>query len=59
MKSATAPPVHQISLRLRELGQLFNSMDATPFRHRDLDPNAEEFIESWARSSPPAAAICW
>ncbi len=52
MKSATAPPVHQISLRLRELGQLFNSMDATPFRHRDLDPNAEEFIESWAQEFP-------
>lgn len=46
------PPVHQISLRLREIGQLFNSMDPTPFRHRDLDPNAEEFIESWAAEFP-------
>jgi hypothetical protein len=46
------PPVHQISLRLREIGQLFNSMDPTPFRHRDLDPNAEEFIESWAQEFP-------
>jgi hypothetical protein len=51
MKSAPAP-VHQISLRLREIGQLFNSMDPTPFRHRDLDPNAEEFIESWAQEFP-------
>ena len=51
MKSAP-PPVHQISLRLREIGQLFNSMDPTPFRHRDLDPNAEEFIESWAQEFP-------
>ncbi|HKI65291.1 MAG TPA: hypothetical protein VKA16_11800 [Burkholderiales bacterium] len=51
MKSAAAP-VHQISLRLREIGQLFNSMDPTPFRHRDLDPNAEEFIESWAQEFP-------
>jgi hypothetical protein len=49
---ATPAPVHQISLRLREIGQLFNSMDPTPFRHRDLDPNAEEFIESWAQEFP-------
>ncbi len=54
MKSAT-PPVHQISLRLRELGQLFNSMDPTPFHHRDLDPDAEEFIESWAQDYPPGS----
>lgn len=54
MKSTT-PPVHQISLRLRELGQLFNSMDPTPFHHRDLDPDAEEFIESWAQEYPPGS----
>jgi len=50
-----APSVHQISLRLRELGQLFNSMDPTPFHHRDLDPDAEEFIESWAQEFPPGS----
>jgi hypothetical protein len=52
MKSPAAPPVHQISLRLREIGQLFNSMDPTPFHHRDLDPEAEKFIESWAQELP-------
>ena len=52
MKPPAAVPVHQISLRLREAAQLFNSMDPTPFRHRDLDPNAEEFIESWAQEFP-------
>jgi hypothetical protein len=52
MKPTSAPPVHQISLRLHEIGQLFNSMDPTPFRHRDLDPDAEEFIESWAQEFP-------
>ena len=46
------PPVHQIELRVGELGQLFNSMDPTPFHHRDLDPAAEEFIESWALEFP-------
>ena len=52
MRSAPAP-VHRIELRLREVAQLFNSMDPTPFHHKDLDPDAEEFIESWAREFPP------
>ena len=45
-------PVHRIELRLQELGQLFNSMDPTPFHHKDLDRDAEEFIESWALEFP-------
>lgn len=49
----SAPPVHRIELRLREVSQLFNSMDPTPFHHKDLDPDAEEFIESWAMEFPP------
>jgi hypothetical protein len=40
---------HTIRLRLRELVQLFNSMDPSPFDDRDLDADAEEFILSWAR----------
>lgn len=43
---------HHIQLRLRDLAQLFNSLDPTPFHHRDLDPDAEEFIESWALEFP-------
>jgi len=39
-------------LRLRELAQLFNSMDPSPFVDRDLDADAEEFITSWARELP-------
>jgi len=46
------PPVHQIELRIIELSQLFNSMDPSPFHHRDLDRDAEEFIESWALEFP-------
>jgi hypothetical protein len=46
------PPVHQIELRVVELAQLFNSMDPTPFHHRDLDRDAEEFLESWALDFP-------
>jgi hypothetical protein len=43
------PDSNRIELRLRELAQLFNSMDPSPFIDRDLDAAAEEFIVSWAR----------
>ncbi|MGB8855469.1 MAG: hypothetical protein WCC58_02230 [Burkholderiales bacterium] len=46
------PPIHQIEMRIAELPQLFNSMDPTPFHHRDLDTNAEKFLESWALEFP-------
>jgi hypothetical protein len=39
----------RIEVHVGELKQLFNSMDPTPFRERDLDPQAEEFIAGWAR----------
>lgn len=38
-----------IEIRLRELKQLFNSMDPSPFHERDLDPEAEELIIANAR----------
>lgn len=41
-----------IRLQLRDLAQLFNSMDPSPFHDRDLDADAEEFILSWAREMP-------
>lgn len=34
-----------VSVRVRDLAQLFNSLDASPFWDRDLDPQAAEFIE--------------
>jgi len=46
------PPKPRILLRLRELAQLFNSMDPSPFYDRDLDADAEEFIMGWARELP-------
>lgn len=42
-------PTHHLDLRIRELGQLFNSMDPTPFLNKDLDRDAEAFIETWAQ----------
>jgi hypothetical protein len=38
-----------IEVHVGELKQLFNAMDPAPFRDRDLDPNAEEFIVDWSR----------
>jgi hypothetical protein len=34
------------------LAQLFHSFDPSPFRERDLDPAAEEFVVSWAGDVP-------
>ena len=43
---------HHIELRLRDINQLFHSMDPSPFREKDLDIQAEEFIVDWARELP-------
>jgi hypothetical protein len=40
---------HSIKLNLRDMSQLFNSMDPSPFIEKDLDDDAEEFIVSWAQ----------
>jgi len=37
-----------IEIRVAELRQLFNAIDPSPFRQRDLDPRAEQFIVDWA-----------
>lgn len=42
----------RINLKLRDLAQLFNSLDPSPFLERDLDHDAEEFIVGWARELP-------
>jgi hypothetical protein len=52
----TGRPV-RLDIHVVELRQLFNSMDAAPFRERDLDPNAEQFIVEWARETPTGAPL--
>ena len=43
-------------MHLRSLNQLFDSLDHSPFREKDLDRNAEEYIvESFKELSPVAA----
>jgi hypothetical protein len=41
-----------IEIQVEELAQLFNLLDPFPFRERDLDKDAEEFIVGWAREFP-------
>jgi hypothetical protein len=48
---------HTISLKLRDMNQLFNSMDPSPFIEKDLDDDAEEFIVSWAQEFSPKAPL--
>ena len=43
------PHCRPIEVHVAELKQLFNAIDPSPFRERDLDPNAEEFIVEWGR----------
>jgi hypothetical protein len=40
---------HRIEINLRDVNQLFNSMDPSPFHEKDLDHDAEEFIVSWVQ----------
>lgn len=60
--SSQAVPPHQIELNLKNVGQLFNTMDPSPFHEKDLDQDAEEFIMSWANEFPsrdPVALVVY
>lgn len=52
-----ASGTERIEVRVGDLKQLFNSMDPSPFKERDLDPGAAEFIVSWAREVPRKAPL--
>lgn len=41
-----------VEVHVAELRQLFNAIDPSPFRERDLDPKAEAFILEWSREVP-------
>jgi hypothetical protein len=51
------PNCHVIEVHVAELSQLFNAIDPAPFRQRDLDPDAEQFIVGWAREIPTDASL--
>jgi len=46
-----------IELQVEKIGQLFDTLDPTPFRERDLDREAEEYIVGWARELPRKTTI--
>ena len=54
-------PAAKIEISLSRLGQLFNSLDPSPFHERDLDQDAEEYIigsaEEIARQRPLCLVI--
>jgi hypothetical protein len=52
MNDADSTDAACIELQLRDLAQLFNSMDPSPFLDKDLDSDAEEFIVSWSHELP-------
>jgi hypothetical protein len=41
-----------IRVRARDVSRLFNSLDPSPFRERDLDDAMVEYVLSWARELP-------
>lgn len=51
------PKCAVIEVHVGELKQLFNAIDPSPFRDRDLDPKAEEFIVGWAKELPRDSPI--
>jgi hypothetical protein len=42
-------PPDAIELRVERIAQLFHSLDPYPFRERDLDKDAEDYIVAWSR----------
>ena len=50
-------PLHQLEVRVRDFAQMFNSMDPSPFLNKDLDREAETFIETWALGLPPKSNL--
>src|SRR5215469_7827988 len=51
------PKCSVIEVHVGELKQLFDAIDPSPFRDRDLDPKAEEFIVGWAKDFPKDATL--
>jgi hypothetical protein len=46
-----------VEVRVHEVAQLFSSFDPSPFRERDLDDDAEDYIVGWARELPAKAPL--
>ena len=51
------PKCAAIEIHVGELKQLFDAIDPSPFRDKDLDPKAEGFIVGWAKELPRDAPL--
>lgn len=51
------PPPAAIEIQIDRVAQLFDTLDPFPFRERDLDKEAEDFIVGWARELPKQLPI--
>lgn len=57
MTTQTAASESAIEISVQNAAQLFETLDPTPFRDRDLDRNAEAYIVDWARELPREHAL--
>ena len=46
-----------IEVHVPEIKRLFNAIDPSPFRDKDIDPAAEDFIVNWAKELPRGAPL--
>lgn len=46
-----------ITIQISRVAQLFTTLDPSPFRERDLDPDAESYISEWADELPKGEPI--
>ncbi len=52
MKDRDLASATEIAIRAGTIGHLFNSIDPSPFREKDLDAGVEEFVVGWVRELP-------
>jgi hypothetical protein len=46
-----------IEVHVPEIKRIFNAIDPSPFRDKDIDPAAEDFIVNWAKELPRSAPL--
>jgi len=49
------PKPTEVAIRVSTVGQLFNPLDRSPFRERDIAAGVEEFLVGWVRELPQGA----
>lgn len=52
-----SPSGDAIELRVDDVAQLFQTLDPFPFREKDLNQEAEDYIVGWAREMPATRPI--